>query len=114
MPQEPAPYAPLDVAGTASWLIESLALFAGHRVEAIIPVAHGAAVAGIRERKLAIAPLDYEWPIPVDVLAAYRSQRDAFAVTGSPAFSGGLNIGSQLHYLEAQAPELFREATLLP
>jgi hypothetical protein len=83
-------------------------------VEEIIPVAHGAAVAGIRNGVLAFAPPDYEWPIPDEVLAAYRAGRDAFAVTGSPAFPGGLNIGSQLHYLETLDPALFREAMLLP
>lgn len=109
-----APYAPLDVAGTASWITQTLPRFAAHPVEAIIPVAHGAAVVGIRGGVLAFMPPDYEWPIPEEALAAYRAGRDPFAVTGSPAFPGGLNMGSQLHYLEAQAPDQFREATLLP
>ena len=111
---EAVPYAPLDTADTARWLIAALGRFAAHPVEAIIPVAHGAAVAGIREGKLAFLPPDYEWPIPADVLADYRAQRDSFAVTGSPALAGGLNIGSQLHYLETQFPEVMRGVTLLP
>lgn len=108
------PYAPLDTIDTADWLVATLATFAAHPVEAVIPVAHGAAVAGIREGRLGFVPPDYEWPLPAAVLADYRTQRDPFAVTGSPALPAGLNIGSQLHAIEARAPELFAEATLLP
>jgi sugar (pentulose or hexulose) kinase len=95
------PYMPLDTRATADWLIESLAEFASHPVEAIIPVAHGAAVAGIREGAPAFPPLDYEWEIPADCLSEYREQRDAFALTGSPELPAGLNFGAQLHYLES-------------
>ena len=158
-----APYAPLDTSATADWLIETLREFSGQPIEAIIPVAHGAAVAGIVpgsslplpsgegvggwgseaadprspdasvtgvepppqplptgeglfERRtnavLAFTPPDYEWPIPADVLQQYRAQRDAFAITGSPALPGGLNMAAQLHYLETQAP--LDQVTLLP
>ena len=114
MRREAHPYAPLDIAATADWLIADLSDFACHPVEAIIPVAHGAAVAGIRGGKLVFVPPDYEWEIPAEKLAEYRAGRDPFAITGSPVFPGGLNIGSQLHYLEALDPETFRQATLLP
>jgi sugar (pentulose or hexulose) kinase len=109
-----APYAPLDTAATADWLVQTLARFADHPVEAIIPVAHGAAVAGLRGGVLAFTPPDYEWDIPADMLAAYREERDPFADTGSPALPLGLNLGAQLHYLEALAPDQFAETTLLP
>ncbi len=109
-----AGYRALDVAGIKAWLLEVLAEFASHPVEAIIPVAHGAAIAGIAGGVLAFPPLDYEQPIPDDAMAAYRAQRDSFALTGSPPLSGGLNIGSQLHWLEALHGEAFRGATLLP
>ncbi len=94
------PYAPLDTKATADWLIESLAEFASHPVEAIIPVAHGAAVAGIRDGAPAFPSPDYEWEIPADCLSEYRDQRDAFALTGSPKLPAGLNFGAQLHYLD--------------
>jgi sugar (pentulose or hexulose) kinase len=107
-----SPYVPLDTASTADWLMEALKGFAGHPVEAIVPVAHGAAVAGIRAGKLAFASPDYEWEPPASRLAEYRSQRDAFALTGSPALPAGLNLGAQLHYLEALGD--FEGVTLLP
>ena len=95
------PYAPLDTARIAAWLIATLADYAAHPVEAIVPVAHGASVAGIRGGVLAFAPPDYEWALPEQDLASYRSGRDPFAVTGSPALAAGLNLGAQLHMLEA-------------
>lgn len=91
----------LDTPANAQWLIEALGGFAGHPVEAIIPVSHGAAVAGIRDGKLAFPCIDYEWELPADELAAYRAQRDNFAQTGSPALPAGLNLGAQIHYLDS-------------
>lgn len=107
-----APYVPLDTAGVADWLIETLAQFAGHPIEAIIPVAHGAAVAGIRDGAPAFAPPDYEWEPPADQLAEYRAGRDPFAQTGSPELPAGLNLGTQLHYLGALGT--LEGVTLLP
>ncbi len=106
------PYSPLDVAGTADWLIGALKAFPGHPVEAIIPVTHGAAVVGIRDGVLAFTPMDYEWKIPADVLTNYRKGRDPFAVTGSPALPCGLNFGAQLHYLETM--DSLEGVTLIP
>ncbi len=106
------PYVPLDIAGVGDWLIETLAQFAGQPIEAIIPVAHGAAVAGIRDGALAFAPPDYEHAPPVNQLAEYRSGRDPFTLTGSPALPAGLNLGTQLHYLDTL--DALEGATLLP
>ncbi len=93
----------LDVEGIGTWVAESLKEFGKQGpVSAVIPVAHGAGVAAIRDGQLAFPPLDYEQNIPTDVLAAYRTQRDGFADTGSPALPMGLNIGSQLHWLDAK------------
>ena len=91
-------YHTLDTATTADWLVQALRQFAAHPVEAILPVAHGAAVAGIRNGVLAFSVPDYEWLLPAADLAAYRAQRDPFAVTGSPALPMGLNLGAQLHH----------------
>ena len=112
--QPRAPYAPLDVGGIADWLVASLSRWVDCSVEAIIPGSHGAAIAGIHNGALAFVPPDYESPIPDEIMTDYRAQRDAFAVTGSPAFPDGLNIGSQLHWLEQLGGDHFRRATLLP
>jgi sugar (pentulose or hexulose) kinase len=108
------PYRPLDTARTADWLLGNLKRFRDHPVEAIIPVAHGAAIAGLRDGAPAFAPPDYEWAIPEDKLAAYRAARDPFSLTGSPALPGGLNLGSQLAYLETVLPDGLDRVILLP
>lgn len=104
----------LDVAGTGAWLREALATYANHPIEAIIPVAHGAGVAAISDDRLLLAPLDYEQTIPEVVMAGYLSERDPFRVTGSPALPDGLNLGSQLYWLERLHPKAFGDATLVP
>jgi sugar (pentulose or hexulose) kinase len=111
-PQVASPYVPLDTAANGVWLLEALATFAAHPIEAIIPVSHGAAVAGIRDGALAFPCIDYEWEMPADQMTAYRAQRDSFALTGSPALPAGLNFGAQLHYLDAAGS--LEGVTLMP
>ena len=93
-------YQPLDTLARQEWLLDALAAYADAGARYIIPVAHGAAVAAVRDSELAFAPIDYEWEPPADLVANYLAQRDEFSITGSPTLPGGLNIGSQLHYLD--------------
>lgn len=108
----------LDAAGIGDWLRETLGRWAGHPVEAIIPVAHGAGFTAIGgddgAQGLLFAPPDYEQAIPEDVMTAYRAQRDAFAITGSPALPDGLNLGAQIYWMAQRHPDAMAEATLLP
>lgn len=104
----------LDTDGIGTWLTEALGRYRGHPVQAVIPVGHGAGIAAIIDDRLAFAPLDYEQPIPAEIMAAYRAERDPFSVTGSPALPDGLNLGSQLYWLERLYPEAMAQATLLP
>lgn len=104
----------LDTRGIGEWLVEGLARYRVHPIETIVPVGHGAGVVAIAGDELAFPPLDYEQPIPADVMAAYRAERDPFAVTGSPALPDGLNFGSQLYWLDRLYPGALATATLLP
>ena len=104
----------LDTRGIGEWLVETLAKFASHPVRRIIPVGHGAGVVAIGPHGPSFPPLDYEQPIPPSVLAAYRAERDPFALTGSPALPDGLNIGSQLYWAERLYPGVMDTATLVP
>lgn len=113
-PVEVAGLRRLDVAATGQWIIAALARYAGMAVSRILPVGHGAAVCALVDGRLAFPPLDYEQPIPDDIMAVYRAQRDAFAITGSPALPDGLNIGSQLFWLDRLHPDQMAGATLLP
>ena len=102
----------LDAEGIGAWLTGALAAWAAHPIEAIVPVGHGAGIAALRGGQLAFAPLDYEQAIPDDAMQGYRTARDPFAVTGSPALPHGLNFGAQLWWLEQQG--WLEGATLLP
>lgn len=106
-------YRRLDITGICTWLMEALAAFANHRVRRIIPVGHGAGVVALRDGAPAFPPLDYEQVIPPAILADYRALRDPFTLTGSPALPDGLNIGSQLFWLERLYPEDMAAATLV-
>lgn len=104
----------LDSGGIGEWLIGALRKYRDHPVEIIVPVGHGAGVAAVLGNALALDPLDYEQPIPAEVAAAYRAERDPFSVTGSPPLPDGLNLGVQLFWLDRLYPEAMRKATLLP
>lgn len=109
-------YRALDAAGLELWLAAGLTDFARRAtVRAIVPVAHGAAAAVVRNGRLACAVPDYEEKVPPEELAAYRRGRDSFAFSGSPALPDGLNLGLQLHRLESLLPGLLDgDAQILP
>lgn len=103
----------LDAAGIEPWMADTLASFATQgTIGSIIPVGHGAAAAIVRDGRL-IAAMDYETSGPAGVRATYDLQRDDFAVTGSPALPDGLNLGFQLHLLEAADPQALNNAAIL-
>ncbi|WP_260927663.1 FGGY-family carbohydrate kinase [Novosphingobium sp. 9] len=109
----------LDIDGIGAWLRECLAALRGNPIEAIVPVAHGAGVVALGTdasgmQGALFAPFDYEQPIPPEVMSAYREERDAFAVTGSPALPDGLNLGAQVYWMDQAYPEAMAEATLVP
>lgn len=104
----------LDAGGIEAWMTEGLADFArAGRIGAIVPVAHGAAAAVLKDGRLACPPIDYEDPMPAAELAAYRAGRDPFAETGSPALPDGLNVGAQLHRIAARRPEALGPGALI-
>lgn len=114
-PRSPAnTHKPLDVAGVEAWVADTLTEFAALAdVGAIIPVAHGAAAAIVRDGRLIQAPSDYEAPIVGAVHTAYLAERDPFAATGSPALPVGLNLGAQLYRLRAARAQIFAGSQIL-
>ncbi|MBU1378513.1 MAG: carbohydrate kinase [Alphaproteobacteria bacterium] len=108
-------YRALDVGGIEAWLRETLREFAGLAdVRAIIPVGHGAAAALVSGGALFTPPMDYEDEASEADQADYARQRDDFEVTGSPRLPQGLNLGLQLHRLEATTGPWPDDLTILP
>ena len=107
-------YLALDATGIEAWLAGALAdLGKRASIDAIVPVAHGAAVAVVRDGGLQLPPVDYENPLSAGERARYDAGRDPFDLTGSPALPDGLNLGSQIHLLETLHPDVFRPGTML-
>lgn len=106
----------LDAAGIERWARGVLAEFASlGSIAAIVPVAHGAAAAIVREGRLACSIPDYEDTIESELRAAYDLERDPFVKTGSPALPNGLNLGVQLRRLEQEhAGLLSGDASIVP
>jgi sugar (pentulose or hexulose) kinase len=103
----------LDQRGIADFIAEALARFAGHPIEYIVPVAHGAALAAVQGDALAYPPIDYEQEPPEDIARAYLALRPPFAETGSPALPACLNCAIQLFWAETLYPAA-ATATLMP
>ena len=63
--QDTGGYIALDAHGIEAWMAQVLSRFSEMgAIDAIIPVAHGAAAAVIRDGKLACLPIDYEEALP--------------------------------------------------
>jgi sugar (pentulose or hexulose) kinase len=111
-----APYPHFDIDGLWSFIIASLRDFVTEPgFDALSITTHGASGVLLHERgELALPVLDYEHLYPQNVQDAYAALRPDFAETSSPALSGGLNWGAQLHFQKRQFPEAFaRVETIL-
>jgi sugar (pentulose or hexulose) kinase len=110
------PYPHFDIDALWSFILASLRDFAIEPgFDALSITTHGASGVLVDEHEaLALPVLDYEHLYPQDVQDAYTALRPDFAETSSPALSGGLNWGAQLHFQKHQFPEAFaRVETIL-
>lgn len=107
-------YRALDVEGIDRFVAATLREFAElGPIRAIVPVAHGAAAGLVHDGALFTPPMDYEDEGAHDA-AAYDALRDPFAETGSPRLPVGLNLGFQLHRLEALTGPWPEDLEILP
>lgn len=99
----------LDVVGIERWLRETLSAFPDKAaIEALVPVAHGAAAVLLdSEEQVHFAP-DYEDHAFELVAETYRTQRDPFSETFSPFLPLGLNMGRQLFFFESRHETQFK------
>lgn len=105
-------YQILDTKGIKEWLLQTLKEYAKFgTIEAIIPVAHGAACAILKDGETLFDPIDYEWQIPSEIKVQYENVRDEFSHNLSPNMENGLNLGAQLFYLKTKFKDKFDKAT---
>ncbi|MDH4441596.1 MAG: FGGY-family carbohydrate kinase [Rhizobium sp.] len=110
------PYPHFDIDGLWTFILATLREFArAPGFDALSITTHGASgVLLDQEGALALPVLDYEHLYPEEIQAAYAALRPDFALTSSPALTGGLNFGAQLHFQKHQFPDAFsRVATIL-
>jgi len=98
----------LDVVGIERWVHETLSAFPEKAaIEALVPVAHGAAAVLLDSEGLVQFAPDYEDHAFELVAETYRTQRDPFSETFSPFLPLGLNLGRQLFFLESRHARQF-------
>jgi sugar (pentulose or hexulose) kinase len=107
---ETAPYPHADTDGAWDWILATLKdLGSRHRIQCIVPVAHGACAALVDDHDLVLPMLDYEHDLS-DVDDDYEPLARAFDKTGSPRLPRGLNLGRQLFWLERKHAQRFARA----
>jgi len=110
------PYPHYDIGALWAFVLEALAGFAREPgFDAISITTHGASgVVLDADGNLALPVLDYEHQYPEEIQKTYAVLRSPFSETFSPALSGGLNVGAQLHYQKTVFPaEFARVRTIL-
>lgn len=110
------PYPHFDIEALWAFMLRSLKEFAaGPGFDALSITTHGASAALLNnEGGLALPVLDYEHLYPHETIEAYGKLRPDFSETFSPALTGGLNVGAQLHFQKTAFPDQFdKVATIL-
>lgn len=102
-------YRALDTTGTEAWLSATLAGMGDLRraVRAIVPITHGAAIAGLGQSGLALPIPDYEFEGFDQRAADFASRTGTFEETLSPVLPLGLNMATQLEWLQRHVPDRF-------
>lgn len=105
------PYPHLDVARLSDFILRALADFARIAPDLrVLVIGHGATMALVDERDLALPVLDYEFAGPDELAAEYDRLRPDFSETGTPRMPGGLNLGAQLFWLRQRFPDEMAQA----
>ena len=108
------PYLHTDIEAIWAFFRASLAEAARlHRIDAIVPTAHGAAAVLVDDQGLALPMLDYEETQVESIEPSYAPIRPPFAKSYSPPAANGLNVGRQLAWQKANFPEGFARARYL-
>ena len=76
-------------------------------IDAIVPCAHGAALACLGDHGLAMPVMDYTAEPPAEIVAAYRAIMPPFSETFCTLLPMALTHGLQLYWQQERFPELF-------
>ena len=110
-------YPHYDVEALWAFVLEALAeLNREAPLDAISVTTHGASAALVTAGgELALPVLDYEFPGPDRLAAAYEQARPDFTESFTPRLPGGLNLGAQIFWQARSFPEAFaRTRWILP
>ncbi|MCG8510281.1 MAG: hypothetical protein MI741_13715 [Rhodospirillales bacterium] len=77
------------------------------RIHALIPSHHGSAAALLSDDGLALPLMNYEEPIPEDIVAAYQKVMPPFGEIYTPLHPMALTLGTQLFWQETAWPDEF-------
>jgi sugar (pentulose or hexulose) kinase len=111
------PYLHLDPKPLAAFCAEHLPDLDGIMpIDAIVPSAHGAAIACLdAEGNLALPVMDYMAEPPPEIIEAYRKTEPPFSEVFGPLLPMALTHGMQLFWQETSFPEQFsKTTTILP
>jgi len=105
-------YLCLDHEGIEAFVIDSLrTLSKSYSIDAITVTTHGATAALLdASGALALPVVDYEFSDIDNLRAEYNKLRPPFCDTGSPALPGGVNVGAQLYWQQANFAQQFANA----
>lgn len=104
----------LDDAHLWGWMQSSLKEAAQKlATDRIMITTHGCTFALIADDHLALPILDYEFPVPDDVRAAFRDVAPDFSETGSPDLPNGMNYGLQVFWRSIANRQDFASVTAI-
>ncbi|HWT98448.1 MAG TPA: FGGY family carbohydrate kinase [Terriglobales bacterium] len=112
--RQDGPYPHADTEQLFDFALASLADIAREApIDAISITSHGACAALVRQDRLALPILDYEYEGPDETAEAYDRRRPAFAETFSPRLPVGLNLGAQIFWQQQCFPKEFEQTTAI-
>lgn len=108
-------YPCIDVQAIDKFVRESLfALNQYSEIDALTVTTHGATVALLDQHgQLSLPVMDYEFEGVDELGPEYDAIRPDFQQTGSPRLPGGLNVGAQLYWQQAQFKDRFKQTRFI-
>jgi sugar (pentulose or hexulose) kinase len=112
--QDGPPYRHHDIVGLEAWLMARLhELAARHAIDAIVTTAHGAAGVLIAPDGPVLPMIDYDQPLPEEIVRAYAGMAGSYRERGSHMMMGASHLARQMLWQETCWPAQFSRATAM-